>query len=44
MLYEDDNEAIDHYVKDVFGHDREKQPKGLLRIRLKGGSHGTDQE
>ncbi len=44
MLYEDDNEVIDHYLKDVFARDREKRPKGILRLRLKGGDHGTDQE
>jgi hypothetical protein len=44
VLYEDDNEAINHYVKDVFGNDREGRPKGILRIVLKGRGHGTDQE
>ena len=44
MLFEDDNEAIDHYLKDVSAHDREGRPKAMLNVRLKGGAHGTDQE
>jgi hypothetical protein len=43
MLFEDDNEVINHYVKDVFAHDRDKRPQGILRLRLKGASHGPDQ-
>jgi hypothetical protein len=42
VFIEDDTEAIDHYVHDVFSHDRERRKKGILLIRLKGeeGSHG----
>jgi hypothetical protein len=33
---EDDREVLDHFLGVVFGTDRQKRPKGLLRIRLKG--------
>jgi hypothetical protein len=45
-ITEDDQEVLEHFVKDVFGTDREKRPKGLLCLRLKGkeDERGTDQE
>ncbi len=37
VLYEDDAQAIDHLVSEVFSHDRQMRPKGILLIQLKAG-------
>jgi hypothetical protein len=43
VFFEDDKEAIEHYVGRVFAHDREHRKKGVIVIRLKGekGLHGA---
>lgn len=46
VFFEDDAQAIGHYVHQVFSHDRELRKKGIVVIRLKGekGSYGAHQE
>ena len=46
VIYEDDVEILEHYVDQVFGHDRHGRPKGMLVIDLtdKEKTRATDQE